>query len=103
MIEKIKGSFDSGVEKIRWFSSLLSDRIKVEAAVVKLMSESNTLEKRRDELVRTIGERVFELRGVEDINALADGRIRKALAELEVLDSELRELKEKASQISSAD
>ena len=103
MIEKIKGSFDTGLEKIRWFSSLLSDRIKVEVAVVKLMSESNALEKRRDELMRTIGERVFELRGVENINALTDGRIRKALAELEELDSELRELKEKASQISSAD
>jgi hypothetical protein len=103
MLASIKKSFDAGVEKIRWVSTILSERMKVEVAVVKLMTESNGLEKEKDELVRAIGGRVYELRGRGEIDVFADGKVKKALSELEKVDSELRELKDRASQIGTVD
>jgi seryl-tRNA synthetase len=99
MIVKIKRSFDEGLEKIRWLASLLSERIKVEVAVVKLLIQADGLERKRDELVRSIGERVFELRERKELDALRDPKIRQALAQMEEVDSELKELKDSVSRI----
>ncbi len=98
-VVKLKESFEAGVEKIRGLASLLAERFRVEAAVIKLIRESGELEKKRDGLVREIGERVFELRGRSELSVLDDSRIRRALAELEKLDREIEELKGKASEI----
>lgn len=99
MIVRLKRSFDAGVEKVRWFSSLISERLKVEVAIVKLLWESNDLEKNRAALKRSIGERVFELRGRQDVNLLKDTKIRQALAELERLETELKDIESKVSEI----
>ncbi len=103
LVEKLKKSYDAGVEKIKWFASIFSERLKVEAAVIKLLKESGKVEKQRDLLVRSIGERVFELRGRVDVDVFTDTGIRQALDELEKLDAEIRELKSRASEIGRVD
>ncbi|MEJ2191447.1 MAG: hypothetical protein P8Y39_03735 [Nitrospirota bacterium] len=100
MLAKMKKSFDEGVEKIRWFSSLFAERIKVEMAVFKILRESRDLERRRAELAQGIGERVFEMREHRDLNPLEDRKVVQALREMETLDKELTELRSRASQIS---
>jgi len=99
MLGRLKDSFDAGVEKIRWFSSLFSERLKVEMAVMKLLKQANDLKKKRDELTRTIGERVFELRNRQHVSLLKDAKIKQAIKELEKLDSEIEELNSRVSDI----
>lgn len=99
MIIKVKESFEAGMERLRWLASVLSERIKVEMAVVKLLWTSSDLEKKREELVRRIGERMFELRGAGDVDVFSDRKISQTLKELEGLDAELQKMKKKVSEI----
>ena len=54
-------------------------------------------------LVKSIGERVFELRGRADVDVFTDTSISQTLDELEKLDAEIRELKSRASEIGRVD
>jgi len=100
MLKKIKDSFDSGVDKIKWFSSLLSDRVTVEVSVMKLLYQSDQMEKRKEDVLRTIGRRVHELKEYPDRQILKDTVIADALAEIEQITSEIEQTRKKASEIS---
>lgn len=100
MWKKLKNNFDSGVEKIKWFSSLFSERLKIEYLVMKLLYRSEKLERKRDEFMKTIGQRVYELKGYTDRNILKDSIIIEALSEIEKINSEIDLTKRKASEIS---
>ncbi|MBS1233299.1 MAG: hypothetical protein H6R42_953 [Nitrospirae bacterium] len=100
MLKKIKDSFDSGLDKIKWFSSLLSDRVKVEVSVMKLLYQSDQMEKRKEDVLRTIGRRVHELKEYPDRQILKDTVIADALAEIEQITSEIEQTRKKASEIS---
>jgi seryl-tRNA synthetase len=100
MLKRLKDNFDSGVEKIKWFSSLLSDRLKIEISVMKLLHHLEQMEKKRDDLMKTIGRRVYELKEYPDRNMLKDTVVTDALNEIEVINAEIEALKSKASEIS---
>lgn len=101
MWKRLKDNFDSGVEKIKWFSSLLSDRVKIDYLVMKLLYQSEQMGEKRDELMKTIGQRVYELRGYSDRYILKDRVITEALSEIEKINNEIDLTKKKASEISS--
>lgn len=101
MLKRIKDNFDSGVEKIKWFSSLLSDRMKIEFSVMKLLYQSEQMDKKKDELMKTIGKRVCELKEHSDRQILKDRVIIDALNEIGKINSEIESTKKKASEISS--
>ncbi|MCX5718090.1 MAG: hypothetical protein NTW44_07300 [Nitrospirae bacterium] len=103
MWEKIKNNFDSGIERIKWFSSLLSERVKIEFSVIRLISDRDKKEKDRAEKMRLIGERVFEMREQQDKNALRDNIVASSISEIEKLDSEIEEIKKKVSEISKVE
>ena len=99
MWRRIKGNFDSGIEKIKWFSSLMNERIKVEISLFNLLSQSAEMEKKRTALMKTIGERVFELRHGPEKQVLRDPLIIDSLRRLEQLDAEIEEVRKRASEI----
>lgn len=99
MLGRIKRDFEEGVAKLKWFSSFLSERVRVEITVFRLLCKSEDLKKRRDELMRTIGEEVYALRG-KDKNVFAQKEVAEAIHELERLEPEIRETIERASEIS---
>jgi hypothetical protein len=103
MLYKIKKSLEDGWGRLKWFSSILSERIKVEIAVIKLLRESADLEKERERLVMDIGERTFELRASKDISIYVDPKVASALKELEAVDGKLIELKSQATEIGEVD
>jgi hypothetical protein len=103
MWKRLKNNFDSGVEKIRWFSSLLSERFKIEYLVMKLLYQSGQLERKRDELMKTIGQRVYELKGHSDRYILKDRVIIEALSEIEKINSEIDLTKKKAAELSKVE
>jgi len=101
MFKRVRNNFESGVEKIKWFSSLLSDRLKIEYLVMKLLYQSDQMERKRDKLLRKIGRRVYELKGYSDRHLPNDRVITEALSEIEKIDNEIDLTKKKASEISS--
>lgn len=99
MWKRIRENFDSGIEKMRWFSSLLNERVKVEISLFKLLHQSSELEKKRAALTKTIGEKVYELREGSEKQVLKDPVILEALNRLRQLDAELEDMRKKASEI----
>jgi hypothetical protein len=100
MLKRLKNNFDGGVEKLKWFSSIFSDRIRVELSVFKLLYHSEQLEKERDELMKTIGQRVHEMKAGSDRNILKDSVVADAMQQIERLNSEIESTNKKASEIS---
>lgn len=103
MLYRIKKSLDDGWGKVKWFASILSVRLNVEMAVIKLLRESANLEKTRDTLVSDIGQRIFELRRSRELNVFDDAKVAASLRELESVDEELEQLKSRVTEIGEAD
>ena len=102
MFEKLKESFSSGIARIKWFATVFSERLKIEIAVVKLLYQSDEMNKKREELYRTIGRRVYEFKENPEKNILKDRVVAEAVEGIERLDKSLDELKEKVSEVSGA-
>jgi hypothetical protein len=100
MWKRIKDNLDSGMEKIRWFSSLLSERMKIEISLIKLLHQSTEMEKKRAELMKAIGERVYELKNGPEKHVLRDPIIMEELHKLETLNTEIEDMRKRASEIS---
>ena len=100
MLKRLKLNVDRGIEKIKWFSTVLSERLKIELLVMKLLFQSDKMEKKRDELLKKIGQRVYELKGDPERNVLKDRSVKEALSEIEQINSEIDSTKKKASEIS---
>jgi hypothetical protein len=100
MWRKVKDNLDSGVERVKWFSSLVSDRLKIEIALVKLLYRSSEMEKKRAALMTEVGEKVYGMRNGPDKNVLRDPDVVQTLRQLESLDAEIEDLRKKASEIS---
>ena len=101
MIKRLRNNFEDGIEKIKWFASLLSDRLKIELSVMKLLHESEQMEKKRDELMKKIGQRVLEMREHADKQVLKDSVIMDTINEIEKINQEIEQTRKKASEISS--
>lgn len=99
MYSRIKSDIDEGLRKIKWFASLLSERLRIEIAVFKLLYQSEELKKRRDELLRQVGEEVYAQRG-KDKNVYTNPAVVGALRELELLEPEIKETVDRAEEIS---
>lgn len=101
MIRRVKDNFVKGIRQLTWFSSVVAERVKVEIAVVRLLFRSDEMEKQRDRLLRSIGERVYECKGHHDKNVMRDRVVVEAVAEIERIEKEMDELKHRVSEISS--
>lgn len=101
MWQKIKKNFDRGIKKIKWFSFLLSERLKIEISIFRLLHHSEQLKEKRDELIKKIGERVYELKDNPDRTILKDTIVVEAISEIEKINKEIESTKKKASEISN--
>ncbi len=99
MWKRIKENFDSGLDKVKWFSSLMNERVKIELSLFKLLYQTAEMEKKRAALMKAIGERVFEFRDSSERHILRDPAIVEALRALERLDEEIEDMRRKASEI----
>lgn len=100
MFDMIKKDLEDAIAKIKWFASLLSERLRIEIEVFKLFYKSEELKKRKEELFKKIGEEVYELRGKEK-NIYSVKEIAEAIKDIDLLESEIKQTLEKASEISS--
>jgi seryl-tRNA synthetase len=101
MYSRIKNDLEDGIDKIRWFARLLSERVKIELAVFRLTYQSEELKKKRNTLLKSIGEEVYLMRKSEK-GIHANREILDALREIESLDPKIKETDDKVSEISRA-
>jgi hypothetical protein len=97
----MRENFKQGLYTLKWFATVLSERLKIEIAVIKLLYQSDEIEKRRGELLKAIGERVYELKGHPDKNILRDRAVLGAIEEIDKIEKDLEGLKQKVSEINS--
>jgi len=100
MLKKLRTDFLNGISRIRWFSGVLSERLNIEIAIFKLLFKSDEIERKKDELLTTIGGRVYELREATDRNLLKDRVIGESIAEIEQLEKEMVELGKRIEELS---
>jgi len=81
---------------------MFSDRLKIELSVMKLLYESVRMEKKKDVIMKTIGKRIWELKGQPERNVLKDTIIMDALSEIEQINSDIDAAKKKVSDISGS-
>jgi len=101
MWSRLKESFDKGVKKIQWFSSLLSERLRIEISLLRLFGKIEVLEKRRSEIMKSIGEKVFEMRENTPADIYKQKGIMNSLKELEEINKQIEGIKREAEDISS--
>ena len=100
MLKNVYENLKNGIGKIKWFATLFSERMNIEIAIFKLLYQSDEMAKKREVLLKIIGERVIELKGHSEKNIFRDSDIAGALEEIEKLDKNINDLKHKASEIS---
>ncbi len=96
--EKVVVNLEMGSRKIAATASIFAERVKAEINIVRLRIRRDEVQSRIDELHRIIGRRVVDLSSRAVIpkagdQLIKDEDIAAALAELEVRNKDLEELK----------
>ncbi len=102
MIKGLKNDFMRGIEKIKWFSRIVSERLKIEITIIKLLYRSDDVDRAKDEMLLLIGKRVYEFKGNTEKNLFKDKVILESIAEIERLEKEIVELNQKISELTRA-
>jgi hypothetical protein len=103
MINLITDNIKRAWDKIRAWSSLISERVRIELGIVRLLNDSRKIDSQIAHLYQKIGKRVFELR--EDIwrsnsrNIFKDEEISASFAEIQRLLQEKELILKKVSEI----
>jgi hypothetical protein len=98
-VKKIIDDFRKGLERLRWFSSLFAERLKIEMAIFSLLYESDRVARTRRELLIKIGERVMELKDHQNKNILKDSVVAEAVAEIGRVEKTIEDLKTRVAEI----
>lgn len=90
--DRIRKNFDSGVEVVRRVAVALSERVRIESAVARLMVDKGGIETKMDRTRQIIGDRVHYLwaQGAEEI--MKDTEVLDSLKELSDLNDRVNEL-----------
>jgi len=102
MLKRLRMDFLKGLARIRWFSGVISDRLKIEVAIVKLLFKSDEIGQKKSELLGIIGARVYELKDNPDKNLLKDRVVAEAVEAIGQLEKEIVELDRKVEELSRA-
>ena len=100
MLGRINENFRQGVSKVKWFATLFSERVNVEIAVFKLLHQSDEMTKKREALLRAIGEQVVAMKDHPEKSVFKDSVVADAIQEIEKIDRNIEDLKKKAGEIS---
>jgi predicted RNase H-like nuclease (RuvC/YqgF family) len=102
MIDKIRKSFNTGLNRIKWIATFIAERTKAETSVAKLLYESSKLENKIDDLYRDIGKRILELKDKDneaERDVFKDFIIQQAIDEIKSLKETVEDYKSQARDI----
>ena len=101
MLRKLNAGIAAGSERIKWFFSVIAERIKIEIAVIRLLGKSEHYDRERKRHLESIGERVFEFRDSRNVMILDDPLVKDSLRELEKLEEQISLLRKEAEDITA--
>lgn len=99
MIDKTKKSLATGITRVKWIASYISERTRAETSIAKLLYASSKLENKMDELYRDIGKRVLELKEKGETEVLKDSIVQQALDEVKNLKEEVDDYRSQARDV----
>jgi hypothetical protein len=103
MINLITDNIKRAWDKIKAWSSLISERVRIELGIVRLLNDSRKIDSKIAHLYQKIGKRIFELK--DDIwrsnsrNIFKDEEISASFAEIQRLLQEKELILKKVSEI----
>jgi len=100
MIKRVLENFGRGIGRIRRFAAIFAERLKIEIAVIKLLYRSDEMTKRKEELLRDIGQRVYDMKSHPDKMFLSDRIVVETIAQIEKIERDVEDLKRKVSEMS---
>ncbi|MCS7163813.1 MAG: Vsp/OspC family lipoprotein [Thermodesulfovibrio sp.] len=98
MFEIIKKDFLEGLKNFKFWASVISERIKIEINVLKLIKEINQLNLRRDELLKSIGKEVLDSWD-RDLEIKENGKIISLIRQIRELETQLESEKKKLREL----
>lgn len=98
---QIKEWFRNGIEKIKWFASLIGSRLQIEIALIKTLNSIETLRRERDGYLLRLGERVAKIKESPQHDVFTDPEIKSLFTEIERLNREIEGLRSNANDLSS--
>ncbi len=98
MIETIKRDFLQGLKNFKFWAEIISERVKIELNVLKIIAELNKLNEKRDELLKKIGKEVYDSFG-KDINLSEDEKISFLMREIRELETQIESEKKRLSEL----
>jgi len=94
MIEIIKKDFSQGLKTFKFWASVISERLKVEINVLRLIGEMNKIASKRDELLKEIGKEIYSLWG-SDLNIKDHEKLSNLMREIKELETDIENKKRK--------
>lgn len=96
MLDKTKKNLTAGIGRVKWITSYLTERTRVETSAARLLYRRSKLESSRDDMCRNIGARVAELYNKGETDVFGDFVIQQALRELKELQEKIDDYKSRA-------
>ena len=101
--DRIRKSLDDGLEVVTQVAAALSERVRIESAVARLMFDKGGMERKVDRLYRRLGDRVFHLWRQGEGGLMDDAEVRDALRDIDRLKDELDSIRGDISNISTGE
>lgn len=99
MLDMVRENIKRAWTKFLGWSGLISERVRVEIAVIGIIQEIKRIDERIEEIYKTVGKRFFELKQMQEKNILKDEEITNCLIEIQRLLKEKESLIKRASEI----
>jgi hypothetical protein len=103
MFDRLRKYYEGGLNWLEWFGSILAQRLRIESSLIRLFVTINSLEKKRDALMKNIGEQVFNMRNEPITDIYNVKEIRDNIKEIEELNLLISKTKKEAQEFNSMD
>ncbi|GAB5046435.1 hypothetical protein [Thermodesulfovibrio sp. TK110] len=98
MLEIIKRDFLQGVKTFKFWAEVLSERVKIELNVLKLISEINKLNIKRDAFLKSIGKEVYNSWG-GNFSLKENEKISTLIRQIREIEAQIEDKKRKLSEL----
>lgn len=98
MLETIKRDFLQGLKTFKFWAQVLSERVKIEINVLKLISEMNKLNTKRDAFLKSIGKEIYDA-WATDLNIKESEKISSLVRQVKEVETQIDEIKKRLSDL----
>jgi hypothetical protein len=102
MLEIIKKNLINGFKTFEFWAKTLSERLKIEINILKLLSEIHKLNEERNKLLIDLGEEIYKS-GKTTFNLSEEEKLLRIFRTMRELESEIESKKKKISELGTVE